>query len=78
VPVEEDKEAFLAECADAAASALKGGGRPQGRGRGKAAGNDGKGGAGSLEDAIRTAVRRVAREWTGKKPVTEVQIIRLG
>ena len=26
---------------------------------------------------IRVAVRRVAREWTGKKPVTDVQVTRL-
>lgn len=28
-------------------------------------------------DAVRVAVRRVAREWTGKKPVTDVQVVRL-
>jgi ribonuclease J len=28
-------------------------------------------------EAIRVAVRRVAREWTGKKPVTDVQVTRL-
>ena len=28
-------------------------------------------------DAIRVAVRRVAREWTGKKPVTEIQVVQL-
>ncbi|MBU6166294.1 MAG: ribonuclease J [Alphaproteobacteria bacterium] len=62
VPVEEDKEDFLAECAEAAEKAaakadLK---RPD-----------------AYAEAIRVAVRRVARDWTGKKPVTEVQVIRL-
>ena len=28
-------------------------------------------------EAIRVAVRRIAREWTGKKPVTDVQVTRL-
>lgn len=60
VPVEEDKEDFLAECAEAAEKAaakadLK---RPD-----------------AYAEAIRVAVRRVARDWTGKKPVTEVQVI---
>ncbi len=62
VPVEEDKGDFLAECAEAASDAAK------------------KGDQRNVEkysDAIRIAVRKVAREWTGKKPVTEVQIIRL-
>jgi ribonuclease J len=62
VPVEEDKTSFLDECADAAAAAVK-----------KA---DPKN-ADKLVEAIRVAVRRVAREWTGKKPVTEVQVVRL-
>lgn len=59
------------------------GGRASDGGRGrKPAENGGNGGAGGggdrLVDDIRVAVRRVAREWTGKKPVTEVQIVRLG
>ncbi len=83
VPVEADKEAFLAECSDAAAKAVNGGGRaPRGgrggpKGAGKA-GNGNGGGGDKLADDIRVAVRRVVREWTGKKPVTEVQIVRLG
>lgn len=62
VPVEEDKADFLAECADAAEEAVK------------------KGDARNAEkfaESIRVAVRRVAREWTGKKPVTDVQVVRL-
>jgi ribonuclease J len=62
VPVEEDKADFLAECAEAAAAAVK-----------KA---DAKN-ADKFAESIRVAVRRVAREWTGKKPVTEVQVVRL-
>ena len=62
VPVEEDKGNFLGECADAAAAAAT---KADARNEGKYA------------DAIRVAVRRVAREWTGKKPVTEIQVTRL-
>jgi ribonuclease J len=62
VPVEEDKADFLDECADAAAAAAK-----------KA---DSKN-AEKFAEAIRIAVRRVARDWTGKKPVTEVQVVQL-
>jgi ribonuclease J len=62
VPVEEDEEAFLAEAADAAeASFGKHGAHDQRR----------------LEDEVKIAVRRVARRWTGKKPPTDVQLIRL-
>ena len=62
VPVEEDKDDFLAECAEAAEKAAAKGDpkRPE-----------------HYAEAIRVAVRRVAREWTGKKPVTEVQVTRL-
>ena len=62
VPVEEDKDNFLRECADAA--------------EGAATKADPKN-AGKFADAVRVAVRRVAREWTGKKPVTEIQVTRL-
>jgi ribonuclease J len=62
VPVEEDKADFLTECAGAAETAAK-----------KA---DAKN-AEKYAEAIRVAVRRVAREWTGKKPVTDVQVVRL-
>ena len=62
VPVEEDKDAFLAACAEAAEAA--------------AAKGDPKRGS-HFAEAIRVAVRRVAREWTGKKPVTDVQVTRL-
>jgi ribonuclease J len=62
VPVEEDKADFLAECAEAAEEAVKKGDAKQ---------------AEKFAEAIRVAVRRVAREWTGKKPVTDVQVVRL-
>lgn len=62
VPVEEDKADFLMECAEAAEAVAK-----------KA---DAKN-AEKYAEAIRVAVRRVAREWTGKKPVTDVQVVRL-
>jgi ribonuclease J len=62
VPVEEDKADFLAECAEAAAAAVK---------KADSKNTD------KFAESIRVAVRRVAREWTGKKPVTEVQVVRL-
>lgn len=62
VPVEEDKADFLAECADAAEDAVKKGDSRQEE---------------KFSESIRVAVRRVAREWTGKKPVTDVQVVRL-
>jgi ribonuclease J len=61
VPVEEDREAFLAEARDAAAAAAA-----------KNGGNEGK-----LKEAVRLAVRRCATEWTGKKPVVSVLVVRV-
>lgn len=61
IPVEEDREAFLEEACEAASSAAS------------------KGSGGSedkLREAIRLAVRRCATEWTGKKPVVNVLIVR--
>ncbi len=62
VPVEEDKADFLAQCAAAAAAAAKKGDVRQ---------------AEKYSESIRVAVRKVAREWTGKKPVTDVQVVQL-
>ena len=62
VPVEEDATEFIAECAEAAAQAVRTG---DARNQEKFA------------ESIRVAVRRVARDWTGKKPVTDVQIVRV-
>ena len=61
IPVEEDREAFLEEACDAAAGAAA-----------KGAGNEDK-----LREAVRLAVRRVATDWTGKKPVVDVLIVRV-
>jgi ribonuclease J len=61
IPVEEDRESFVEEAADAASeAALKG-----------AASED------KLREAVRLAVRRCATEWTGKKPVVDVLVIRV-
>jgi ribonuclease J len=61
VPVEEDREAFLQEACAAVAQAAK-----------KNAGKEDK-----LKEAIRLAVRRCATDWTGKKPVVDVLIVRV-
>jgi ribonuclease J len=61
VPVEEDREAFLEEACAAVAQAAK-----------KNAGKEDK-----LKEAIRLAVRRCATDWTGKKPVVDVLIVRV-
>jgi ribonuclease J len=60
VPVEEDRDDFLAEARAAAAAAV-----------GKERNLD------KLREGIRLAVRRVATEWTGKKPVVDVMVIRV-
>jgi ribonuclease J len=61
IPVEEDREAFLEEARAAAAAAGR-----------KDSANEAK-----LREGIRLAVRRCATEWTGKKPVVDVLIIRV-
>jgi ribonuclease J len=61
IPVEEDREAFLEEACAAATEAA-----------GKKGGNEDK-----LREGIRLAVRRCATEWTGKKPVVDVLIVRV-
>ncbi len=60
IPVEDERVDFIEECADAARDAVAKGER-----------DDAK-----LRDKIRLAVRRVATDWTGKKPMVEVLIIR--
>jgi ribonuclease J len=62
VPVEEDRDSFLGECADAADAAARQADARQ---------------AEKFAEAVRLAVRKVARDWTGKKPVTDVQVVRL-
>ena len=59
VPVEEDRDPFIEEAAEAAAQAAKAGGRDIEK----------------LREAVRLAVRRVATRWTGKKPVVDVLLI---
>ncbi|TVV75201.1 ribonuclease J [Sphingomonas solaris] len=61
IPVEEDRDDFLAESRDAAAKAVAEGARDEAR----------------LRETIRLAVRRRATQWTGKKPVVDVSIIRV-
>jgi ribonuclease J len=61
IPVEEDRDAFLEEACAAAAEAAR-----------RAAGNEGK-----LREEVRLAVRRCATEWTGKKPIVDVLVVRV-
>jgi ribonuclease J len=61
VPVEEDRDDFLAEARDAAAEAVGDGARDEAK----------------LREAIRLAVRRRAAQWTGKKPIVEVSLIQV-
>ncbi|MBA4757210.1 ribonuclease J [Sphingosinicella sp.] len=62
VPVEDDRDEFLDDCVSAASEAVA-------KTRGKT--------EEALAEAIRVAVRRTARDWTGKKPITEVTITRV-
>ncbi|MFA5968998.1 MAG: ribonuclease J [Sphingomonas sp.] len=59
VPVEEDRDPFIDEATDAAAKAVRSGGRDSEK----------------LREQIRLAVRRVATRWTGKKPIVDVLLI---
>ena len=61
IPVEEDRDAFLGEARDAAADGAR-----------KECDAEEK-----LRENIRLAVRRCATEWTGKKPVVDVLIVRV-
>jgi ribonuclease J len=61
LPVEEDRAAFVTECAEAATRAVNGGREDEGK----------------LIDSVRQSLRRVARDWTGKKPVTDVSVVRV-
>jgi ribonuclease J len=60
VPVEEDRDDFIAEACEAAAKAATTREKDETK----------------LREGIRLAVRRVATEWTGKKPLVEVLLIR--
>jgi ribonuclease J len=59
VPVEDDREAFLEEMNEAAEKAATGPARDRD----------------ALKESIRLGVRRIATDWTGKKPVTDVLIV---
>jgi ribonuclease J len=61
VPVEDERDAFLEDAADAAAEAMKGAPRDRER----------------LREDVRLAVRRIATRWTGKKPVVDVVIVQV-
>jgi ribonuclease J len=60
VPVEEDRDAFLAEACKVAAKAANTSGPEE-----------------KVREAIRLAVRRCATDWTGKKPVVDVLLVRV-
>ncbi len=62
VPVEDDRDSFIKEACDAAQKAAASGEKDENK----------------LREAIRLAVRRVATEWTGKKPIVDVLIIQGG
>lgn len=59
IPVEEDREPFMAEVAQAVQNAMGKGEKNVDR----------------LRETLRLAVRRVATKWTGKKPVVDILII---
>ncbi|HEX8485827.1 ribonuclease J [Sphingomonas sp.] len=59
VPVEDERDAFIAEAADAAAKAVDGSRR----------------GIDRLREDVRLSVRKVATKWTGKKPIVDVLVI---
>jgi ribonuclease J len=61
VPVEEDRDDFVADATDAAAKAF-----------------DPDKAEDKAREAVRLAVRRCATLWTGKKPVVDVGLIRIG
>lgn len=62
VPVEDERDEFIDDCIAAASAALT-----------KTAARDDN----AIAEAVRIAVRRTARDWTGKKPITEVTLVRL-
>ncbi|EMD84283.1 ribonuclease J [Pacificimonas flava] len=62
VPVEDERADFVAECTDAAKQAVR-----------KASGKSDD----AIAEAVRVAVRRTARDWTGKKPLTRVSTARV-
>ena len=61
VPIEEDRAAFLEVAREAVLDAVASGGRDEAK----------------LREAVRLAVRRKATDWTGKKPIVEVALVRI-
>ena len=61
IPVEEDRAAFLEAACAAAGAAV-----------GKSSGSEDR-----MREEVRLAVRRIATEWTGKKPVVTVLFVRV-
>lgn len=61
IPVEEERDPFLTEAAEAAAEAMAGRARDRER----------------LREDVRMAVRKVAMRWTGKKPIVDVVIVQV-
>jgi ribonuclease J len=59
IPIEEDREDFIEEATEAAAKAVR----------------ENRGDYEKLRESVRLAVRRVATNWTGKKPIVEVLIV---
>ena len=59
VPVEDERDAFIAEAVAAAAKAVDGPRRATDK----------------LREDIRLSVRKVATRWTGKKPIVDVLLI---
>jgi ribonuclease J len=59
VPVEDEREVFLDEMNAAAEKAAKSPARDRD----------------ALKEAIRLGVRRIATDWTGKKPIVDVLIL---
>jgi ribonuclease J len=59
IPVEEDREQFIDEAVEAAAGAARKGAKDPEK----------------LREAIRLAVRRLATDWTGKRPVVNVSLM---
>ena len=60
VPIEDERDAFLKQAEEAVEAAV----------------NSGADGDDKLREKLRLAVRRVATEWTGKKPVVDVLLLR--
>jgi ribonuclease J len=61
VPVEEDRDDFVADATDSATRAFDRGTDED-----------------KMREAVRLAVRRCATAWTGKKPLVEVMLVRVG